>query len=99
MRECQLKSPDELPKRKQSRKWKGIFLGVCLGGYVGLEQSSNVTGLGVQINVVESRTGGETRHGRHASDQGVDKVGTGRKSDLVDWQGESGGNTLFAGVI
>ena len=64
-----------------------------------LEETGNVTSLGVQVNVVESRTGGQTRHGRHVTDQGVDKVGTSRESDLADGKSEPSGDTLLARVI
>lgn len=64
-----------------------------------LEKAGNVPGLGVQVDVVESRSSGQTGHGRHVSDQGVDEVGTGREPDPVDREGEPGGHTLLAGVV
>lgn len=35
---------------------------------LGLEQSLDIASLGVEINVVETGSGGETRHGAHVAD-------------------------------
>ena len=64
-----------------------------------LEQSLNLASLGVEVDIVETRSCRQPRHGRHGSNQGVDKAGTGRESDISNRQGEAGGDTLFAGII
>ena len=60
-----------------------------------LKETLNLPRLRVQINVVESGSSGQTRHGRHVTDQGVNEGGTGGQTNPVDGQRETGGNTLL----
>ncbi|GFZ51903.1 hypothetical protein JCM24511_09672 [Saitozyma sp. JCM 24511] len=64
-----------------------------------LEETLDVPGLRVQVNVVEARPGGETWHGGHVSHEGVDEAGAGGETDVADREGEPGGDTLPAGVV
>lgn len=64
-----------------------------------LEQTGNLASLGVQVDVVETGSGSQTRHGGHVADQGVDEFRTSGQSNSVDGQGESSGDTLLVGVI
>jgi hypothetical protein len=54
-----------------------------------LEETGDVASLGVEVNVVEAGTGGETGHGGHVADERVDERSTGRETDVANGQSEA----------
>jgi hypothetical protein len=75
-----------------------------------LEETGDVSSLGVEVDVVEARTGGEAGHGGHVANERVDERGAGGQADIADGQGEAcllvgsevrltSWNTLLGGVV